>query len=316
MTDFILEKKPGVRQIHTLRIIGKVAAEFNTCLKFLISKGAMNNFEQSLPSDDHHGFRPNRSSINAGFLILLTFECAQMQKSIIGTVQHDMTAHFDRMYPAMTSIYAAKYGVDQNIMLYINKTIERLQTLFSCCVRTQHENWPATMMVVSPPLYYGSQQFTVSPTTPIAIEEGAHLSCRQRFLTPQYCLQIISLLYYSDYFCCWHRRRRQRHRRHRFYTGGHFLPSELLLFLLLASTTTSAAPPALSLRWGKLPAFQIIIILLLASTTTSAAPQASSLRWGHFQPSELLLFCCWHQQGHQRHYRHRHYAGGHFQPAE
>ena len=41
MTDFMLEKKPGVRQIHTLRIIGKVAAEFNTCLKFLIGHRAM-----------------------------------------------------------------------------------------------------------------------------------------------------------------------------------------------------------------------------------------------------------------------------------
>jgi len=106
MTDFMLEKKPGVRQIHTLRIIGKVAAEFNTCLKFLIGKNAMNNFENSLPSDDQHGFRPNRSSIDAGFLKLLTFECARMQRSTIGTVQHDMAAHFDRMYPAMTSIYA------------------------------------------------------------------------------------------------------------------------------------------------------------------------------------------------------------------
>ena len=34
MTDFML-KKMGVQNIHILLIIGKVAAEFNTCLKFL-----------------------------------------------------------------------------------------------------------------------------------------------------------------------------------------------------------------------------------------------------------------------------------------
>ena len=127
MTDFMLEKKPGVRHIHTLRIIGKVAAEFNTCLKYLIGKRAMNNFENSAPSDDQHGFRPHRSSIDAGFLKLLTFECARMQKCTVGSVQHDMTAHFDRMYPAMTSIYGMKYGVSENIMLCINRTIAGLQ---------------------------------------------------------------------------------------------------------------------------------------------------------------------------------------------
>ena len=44
MTDFMLEKKPGMRQIHMLRIIGKLAAEFNTCLKLIIGKRARDNF--------------------------------------------------------------------------------------------------------------------------------------------------------------------------------------------------------------------------------------------------------------------------------
>ena len=65
MTDFMLEKKPGVRHIHTLRIIGKLAAEFNTCLKYLIGKKARDNYESTDTSDDQHGFRPNRSSVDA-----------------------------------------------------------------------------------------------------------------------------------------------------------------------------------------------------------------------------------------------------------
>lgn len=127
MTDFMLEKKQGVRQLHTLCIIGKVAAEFNTCLKFLIGKKTRNNFEDSSPSPDQHGLRPHRSSIDAAILKLLTFECARMQKCTVGTIQHDMTVHFDRMYPSMTSITASKYGVDQNIMLCINRTISSLR---------------------------------------------------------------------------------------------------------------------------------------------------------------------------------------------
>lgn len=59
-------------------------------------------------------------------LKVLTFDCARLQKCTLGSIQHDMTAHFDRMYPAMTSIYAMKFGVDPSIMLCINRTIEQL----------------------------------------------------------------------------------------------------------------------------------------------------------------------------------------------
>lgn len=127
MTDFMLEKKPGVRQIHMLRIIGKLAAEFNTCLKLIISKQARDNFENSETCDEQHGFRPNRSSQDAMMLKLLTFEAARMQKCTVGALQHDMTAHFDRMIPAVTAAIATKYGVTQNVMKSIGATIQRLE---------------------------------------------------------------------------------------------------------------------------------------------------------------------------------------------
>lgn len=126
MTDFMLEKKPGIRQIHTLRIIGKVAAEFNTCLKFLIGKQARDNFERADPCDDQHGFRPHRSSADAAMIKLLTYECARMQKSTVATFQNDMSGHFDRMWPDMTSLFATKYGVSRNIMNCLNRTISKL----------------------------------------------------------------------------------------------------------------------------------------------------------------------------------------------
>lgn len=127
MTDFMLEKKPGVRHIHTLRIIGKVAAEFNTCMKFLIGKKTRDNFEASEANEQQHGFRPHRSAIDAVMLKLLTFESARMQKCTLATIQHDMTAHFDRMYTATTSVTGRKYGVEENIILCINKTIAQLR---------------------------------------------------------------------------------------------------------------------------------------------------------------------------------------------
>lgn len=145
MTDFMLEKKPGVRQIHTLRIIGKVAAEFNTCLKLLIGRQTRDNFEASMPCDEQHGFRPNRLAPDAMMLKLLTFESGRMQKCTIGSLQHDMTAHFDRMYPEMTTISATKYAVSSNVMKSIGETI--------ACLRRNVE----TSLGVSEG-FYGQQQ--------------------------------------------------------------------------------------------------------------------------------------------------------------
>ena len=126
MTDFMLEKKPGVRQIHTLRIIVKVVTEFNTCLKFLIGKQARDNFERADPCNDQHGFCPNRSSADAAMIKLLTFECAWMQKAMVGSFQNDMMGHFDRMWPDLTLIIATKYGVSQNITACLSRTIAKL----------------------------------------------------------------------------------------------------------------------------------------------------------------------------------------------
>ena len=127
MTDFMLEKKPGVRHIHLLRIIGKVAAEFNTCLKLFIGKQARDNFEASDPCDEQHGFRPHRSPVDAMMLKLLSFEAARMQKITMGSLQHDMTAHFDRMYPEMTAILASKYSVDERLLTSVGMTIAKLK---------------------------------------------------------------------------------------------------------------------------------------------------------------------------------------------
>ncbi len=104
-----------------------MAAEFNTCLKFFIGHKAMRNFEASTACDEQHGFRPHRSSVDAAFLKLLTFESARLQHCTVGMIQHDLTAHFDRMYPEMTNIYASRYGVDEKILLSISSTISSLR---------------------------------------------------------------------------------------------------------------------------------------------------------------------------------------------
>ena len=54
-TDVMLEKKPGVRKIHQLCIIGLLEADFNTALKLIFAKKMMGNAERSEISNEQWG---------------------------------------------------------------------------------------------------------------------------------------------------------------------------------------------------------------------------------------------------------------------
>ena len=77
MTDVMIFKKPGIRHIHTVRIIGLVSAEFNTALKFFFSRKAMTNYENANPCSEQWGSRRHRRATDAAMLKLLTFEAAR-----------------------------------------------------------------------------------------------------------------------------------------------------------------------------------------------------------------------------------------------
>ena len=113
MTDFMIEKKRGKVELHLLRIIGKVAAEFNTALSFLIGKQAAKNFESCDPCGEQHGSRPKMGSPDAAMIKLLTFECLRLMRETGAMIQHDCSAHFDRIYPANTNIFATKVRVSK-----------------------------------------------------------------------------------------------------------------------------------------------------------------------------------------------------------
>ena len=68
MLDMMLEKKPGVRNIHMLRIIGLVCPEFNTALSYFIGHLGQKNFKATQPTEEQHGSRRNRQSIDTAML--------------------------------------------------------------------------------------------------------------------------------------------------------------------------------------------------------------------------------------------------------
>ena len=91
-TDVMLEKKPGVRKIHQLRIIGLLEADFNTALKLLFAKKMMRNAESSGICGEQWGGRPNITVIDTAFKKLLTFDYARMTYKTLAMFANDATA--------------------------------------------------------------------------------------------------------------------------------------------------------------------------------------------------------------------------------
>jgi hypothetical protein len=116
MIDVMLEKKPGVQNIHMLRIIGLVCPEFNTALSYFIGHLGQNKFKKTHPSDEQHGSRRHRQSIDAAMLKLLTMETAQVGMRTIAMTQYDKKNCFDRIFRQNSNIVAQKAGVSKNIL--------------------------------------------------------------------------------------------------------------------------------------------------------------------------------------------------------
>ena len=125
--DVMLEKKPGIRKIHMLRIIGLLHADFNTALKFLFAKQMMQNAENLGLSDEQWGSRKNRSSIDAAMLKLLMFETARIKKATLAGTFYDLVANYDRIFPSISNFIARRSSVNQTVLKARALVIERMR---------------------------------------------------------------------------------------------------------------------------------------------------------------------------------------------
>ena len=125
--DVMLEKSPGVRHIHRLRIIGLVEADFNTALKILFARKLMWNAEKSGLHNEQWGGRPNRTAIDAAMRKMMTFEYGRYMKMTIALFANDQTACFDRMCPPISNVIAGKFGMDANVLRARSNTMAQMQ---------------------------------------------------------------------------------------------------------------------------------------------------------------------------------------------
>ncbi len=116
MTDVMLEKKKGNRQINQLRIIGLLEADFNTALKFFAREFAKKMESTGELSEEQWGCRKDKNSIDAAMTKLLTYEAARAKKSTIGMIYYDCVACYDRMQPSLSNIELAKRNFHEGIL--------------------------------------------------------------------------------------------------------------------------------------------------------------------------------------------------------
>lgn len=119
--DVMLEKKPGVRKIHQLRIIGLVEADFNTALKLFFAKHLVANSEGTDLTEEQCGGRPGRTASNPALRKMLAFEYGCALYVTMALFANDATACFDRMVPAISTIIAMKYGMAPKVMLSLSQ---------------------------------------------------------------------------------------------------------------------------------------------------------------------------------------------------
>ncbi|KAL7529017.1 hypothetical protein ACHAXR_002748, partial [Thalassiosira sp. AJA248-18] len=132
--DVMLEKKKGIRQIHQMRIIGLVEADFNTALKLFFAKQMVTNSEATTLTEEQWGGRPGRTATEPALRKMLSFEYGRVMYVTMALFANDAVACFDRMVPNISTLIARKYGVKQNVMRSRNATMERMQHT----IRTGH----------------------------------------------------------------------------------------------------------------------------------------------------------------------------------
>jgi hypothetical protein len=139
--DVMLEKKPGVRMIHLLRIIGLLEADFNTALKFLFAKQMMDNAELIGINEEQWGSRKNRSSIDAAMLKLLMFETARVKRGTLGAAYYDLIANDDRIYKSVSNLMAQRCMVDKNVLLARALILDRMRRHIKTALGTSKKSY-------------------------------------------------------------------------------------------------------------------------------------------------------------------------------
>ena len=133
--DVMLEKKPGERKIHRLRIVALQESDFNQSNRLLFGRPLQHALEdaQQLP-DIQHGSRASKRCHSAVLNKVLTYEIHRYRKQPLAYIENDAKGCFDRIINPLVIIFLRVLGVSATAVASLaatwEQTFHRIKTLY------------------------------------------------------------------------------------------------------------------------------------------------------------------------------------------
>ena len=106
--DCILEKSPGVVEIHTVRIIVLVEGQWNTALKHYYPRLLMSHAEATGINNDQWGGRFGRTAPDLQLRKMMFWEYGRYARKTLGANYGDLMSCYDRVKARFSNICAQK----------------------------------------------------------------------------------------------------------------------------------------------------------------------------------------------------------------
>lgn len=135
IVDVMLEKKPGERKIHRLRIVALLESDYNQSNRLLFSRPLQHALEDShqLP-DIQHGSRASKRCHSAVLNKVLTYEIHRYKKQPLAYIENDAKGCYDRIINPLVLIFLRILGLSSTAISTLAKTweltVHRIKTLF------------------------------------------------------------------------------------------------------------------------------------------------------------------------------------------
>jgi hypothetical protein len=124
----MLEKEKGSPKLHRLRVIHLLEADLNLLVKIIIARRFVWHCEDHKAfGEAQAGSRPGRSSIDIVLQKELTYDLCLRTLINLGMMENDASACFDRMIPSLVMLSLRAYGVPEEIVILIGKTLEKMR---------------------------------------------------------------------------------------------------------------------------------------------------------------------------------------------
>jgi hypothetical protein len=157
----MLKKDTGHPKLHRLRVLHLLEADFNLLIKIIIARRFVWHCEDSNAfGKAQAGSQPGRSAIDVVLQKELTYELSACMLYNLGMMENDATTCFDRMIPSLVMISLRAYGVPENLVELIGKTLEKMRYRIKTKIGISKQFYQHTE---SDPIYGTGQGSTGSP---------------------------------------------------------------------------------------------------------------------------------------------------------